>query len=202
VILGGSTIFSSSRTLVAGTNTISVGTPSGLICCGNYYIPTTLTLTDAGGTLTMWYFGTSGFANTPTWYGCQRVTRTSCTATATNNVCTVAAPASNPVQICYQMQCVSPTTPTLKMQRLWPWVNQQPTPIPTWYSDASGCPAGGTGIRCINSPPIACGQQNVDFATGSADPSSTSPFAATFGMTPEGTNATSDPIGGSIAVTQ
>jgi hypothetical protein len=180
-----------------GTLTIEVGS-SVAICCGGYAIPTGLTLTDAAGSLALDYC--SGCSGTyPTWTGGHAVQQVSCTISTPNNICIANAPSMGPVRVCYQMTCVAGQSPTFSLQRSWSWVYQQSGQTPIWFQDPTGF---SPGQYCITEPPTICGNPLTDTVSGSADPSSDSPFAISFDPTsysPDPT-ATADPVGGSVAI--
>lgn len=188
VRVSGSVVYAATRTLPAnGTTTIGLGS-SGFVCCGGYAIPQVMTLTDLAGSLSLCYDSTDGLL-VPTWYGGHAVTRLSSTVTTPNNICTVAAPTNGPVRVCYQLTCNAGSSPVFQLTRSWSYVF---APAATWFQD----PTGFTACRyCITAPPPQCGNPLTDTASGSANPSSPSPFAISFVMADAGGNATSDPIG-------
>ena len=198
VTYGSNTLFNSSRSVVCGTNAIAAGAV-GIVCCSGYYIPYALTITDAGGTGSMWYYGPDPIFGYPTWYGCVQSSATSSTVTTPGGVCTVAAPATHLINVCYKMQCVG-GSPPFTLERDWGYVFYSGSPV--YYSAGSSCPAGGLGVLCSAGPPGPCGTL-VDSATGTGTPSGSSPFAITFApLTPSGGNTTTDPVGGSVTITQ
>jgi hypothetical protein len=195
VTVGGTLEYSATRTLPPGaTTTISLGGNSGLVCCGGYAIPQILTLTDAAGSLTFVYDPNYYY---PLWTGGHSVQRQSCSVTTPNNICIVAPPSNGPVRICYQMICHAGQNPTFAVQRSWSWVYQQGTLTPIWYQDDSGF---APGQFCITAPPAICGNPLTDTASFGANPSSASPFVLSGTPAPAASNATSDPVGGSIAI--
>lgn len=201
VIISGTTCYSATQTLSGTTIGVNVSDCSGnLVCCGGYMIPETLTLTDAVGTLTMWYYGLESGTLYPTWYACRRVTKTACTVTTPNNICTPSAPSSQLIDVCYKMQCQDPSTPTFTMTRFWSWVNSGMNTY--YYASGAACPTGGSGVLCATSPPSVCGNPNTDTADGSNNPSSSSPFSASFTLTPGINNSLADPVGGNVTVSQ
>jgi hypothetical protein len=197
VQVGGTQVYSGLRSLSVGsTTTISLGSNSGLVCCGGYAIPQNLTLTDAAGSLQFSYYPNYYY---PIWYGGHAVTRQSCSATTPNNICVVAAPSDGPVRICYQMICYAGSNPTFSIQRSWSWVYQQGTLMPIWYQDPTGFTPGQT---CSTAPPAICGSPHTDTASFSANPSSTNPFTLAGTPVAGTSNYTSDPVGGSIVISQ
>jgi len=95
------------------------------------------------------------------------------------------------------MICFAGQAPTFQVQRAWSWVYEQGTLTPIWYQDPSGF---APGVPCVTAPPPSCGSPLTDTASDSEDPTSTSPFAIAFMPAPAGSNATPDPIGGSVAI--
>ena len=197
VVVSGQLVYSANRTLPpGGTTTIILGSNTPVVCCGGYAIPETLTLTDAAGSLSFVYYPNYYY---PVWYGGHAVQRLSCTVTTPNNIC-VAAPASQgSVRVCYQMICYAGQSPTFQIQRSWSWVYQQGALTPIWYQDPSGFVAGQP---CTAGPPAICGSPHTDIATFAANPLSTSPFALSGTPAPGAGNYTSDPVGGSVAISQ
>src|SRR5262249_26722667 len=163
VTVGGTLEYSATRTLPAGgTTTISLGSNSGLVCCGGYAIPQVLRLTDAAGSLTFVYDPNYFY---PLWTGRHHVQRQSCSVTTPNNICIVARPSQGPVRVCYQMICHAGQNPTFAVQRSWSWVYQQGTLTPIWYQDDSGF---APGQFCITAPPAICGNPLTDTPSFSA----------------------------------
>jgi hypothetical protein len=194
VTFGGTVQYSASRTLSSGgTTTIALGS-SGLVCCGGFMIPQTLTLTDAAGSVSFVYDPNYEF---PLWTGGHAVQGLSSTVATPNNVCIVASPNQGPVRVCYQMICNAGTTPKFSVQRSWSWVYQQGTLTPIWYQDPSGFTPGQF---CITAPPAICGSPLTDTASFTANPTSSSPFVLSGTPAVASSNATSDPVGGSIAI--
>ena len=193
--MSGQIVYSATRTLPpGGTTTIALGGNALVVCCGGYAIPETLTLTDAAGSLSFVYYPNSFY---PTWYGGHAVQRASCSVTTPNNIC-VAAPASQgPVRVCYQMICYAGQNPTFAIQRSWSWVYQPGTLTPIWYQDPSGFVAGQP---CTTGPPAMCGSPHTDVSTDAKNPTTTNPFAISFNPTPAVSNYTSDPVGGTVAI--
>jgi hypothetical protein len=195
VAVGGTLGYSATRTLAAGgMTTIALGSNSGLVCCGGYAIPQVLTLTDGAGSMKFVYDPNYYY---PLWTGGHSVQLMSCSVMTPNNICIVAPPSQGPVRICYQMICHAGQNPTFAIQRSWSWVYQQGTLAPIWYQDNSGF---APGQFCITAPPAICGNPLTDTASFGANPSSTIPFVLSGTPTPAGSNATSDPVGGSIAI--
>ena len=95
------------------------------------------------------------------------------------------------------MICHAGQNPTFAVQRSWSWVYQQGTLTPIWYQDPSGF---APGQFCITAPPAICGNPLTDTASFGANPTSTSPFVLSGTPAPAASNATSDPVGGSIAI--
>lgn len=195
VSVSGNLSYSGNQTLTAGgTNTIALGGNSGLVCCGGYAIPQTLTLTDAAGSLSFAYYPNGPG---PIWYGGHSVNLLSSSVTATNNVCVAAAPSQGPVRVCYQMTCTAGQNPPFSVQRSWSWVYEQGTLTPIWFQDSSGFTAGQP---CATSPPAACGNPHTDTSSFAAAPSSTSPFTLSGTPVPATGNATSEPVTGSVTI--
>ncbi len=188
ITISGTVVYSATRTL-AGTITINVNSATAqIVCCGNYAIPYNLTLTDALGSLSFIYYPSYFY---PIWYGGRAVNLLSSTVTTPNNVCVVASPTTGPVRVCYQMTCVSGSSPVFAMQRSWSWVTEVGgTNI--WYQDPSGITPGQP---CSPAPPAPCGNPHTDTASGSANPTTTSPFAISFTMADSVPgNYTGDPV--------
>lgn len=199
VTFDGTTIFSGSRTLIVGTNIIAIATPSNVVCCGGAYIPKTLTLTDAIGTLTLGYYGFTG-PTTQAWYACRMVTVTSCVENTTGGGCVVAAPASGPVMVCYQMTCDSSASPPFQLERSWKYTTYTGGGTFAPYPLSGGsCPA--PGAACLL-PDSCVGFPHTNTADGTAAPTSTSPFTVSFTMTDNGANLTPDPVGGNCVASQ
>jgi hypothetical protein len=194
VYVSGTLEYSATRTLNRATISIALSSGSNVVCCGGYAIPTTLTLTDAAGSLSFVYYPNY---YSPIWYGGHSVSRLSCSVTTPNNVCVAAAPSQGPVKACYQMICNAGSQPTFSIQRAWSWVYQQGTLTPIWYQDPSGITPGQP---CTTAPPASCGSPHTDTASFSANPSSTSPFALSGTPAAAAGNYTSDPVGGTVAI--
>ena len=194
VYVGGTLEYSATRTLNGAAITIALSAGANVVCCGGYAIPTTLTLTDAAGSLSFVYYPNYFY---PIWYGGHSVSRPSCSITTPNNVCVAAAPSQGPVKVCYQMICYAGTQPIFSIQRSWSWVYQQGTLTPIWYQDPSGFT---TGQPCTTAPPASCGSPHTDTASFGANPCTTSPFALSGTPAPAAGNYTSDPVGGSVAI--
>lgn len=195
VAIGGTVAYDAAWTFPSGgTTTIPVGT-SGLICCGGYAIPQVLTLTDAEGTISLVYDSTDDL-HVPTWFGGHAVTRLSSTVTTQNNICTAQPASQGPVRICYQLICNAGQNPTFRVTRSWSWVYQRgKTPI--WFQNPTGFTPGR---YCITAPPALCGNPLTDTATFGANPSPGGPFVISDSPAPAAGNTTSDPVGGSIAI--
>lgn len=192
VYISGNLAYDAVRSL---SGTVNIYTSSSaVVCCGSYAIPSSLTLTDAAGSLSFEYNPNYTY---PMWTGGHSVQRTSCTVTATSSVCNVAAPTTGPVRICYQMVCYSGQNPAFAFQRSWSWVYQPVTLTPIWYQDPSGFTPGAF---CITAPPAICGNPLTDSSSFNANPTSNSPFALSGTPVPAGSNATTDPVGGSVAI--
>lgn len=195
VFWNGAVRFNATRTLSAAfPTTIMIATGTELICCGNLVIPAVLTLTDAAGTISLiydpnWYF--------PIWTGGHSVQRRSSTVSMPTGLCEVADPTEGPVRVCYQMSCLSAKDPAITIQRSWSWVFQQGTLTPIWFQDNTGF---APGQLCVTAPPPLCGSPQTDAGTFSANPTTETPFTITGTPAPGPGNATSDPIGGSIAI--
>jgi hypothetical protein len=195
VLVNGSVVNTSTRTLNGGTIVIALGaSQANVVCCGGYAIPYNLTLTDAIGSLSFVYYPNYFY---PIWYGGHPATGLSCSVTTPNNVCVAAAPSQGPVKVCYQMICNSGSTPAFTLQRSWSWVYQQGTLVPIWYQDTSGFVPGQP---CTTAPPASCGSPHTDTASDSQAPSSTSPFVIDFNPAAAAGNYTGDPVGGGVVV--
>lgn len=192
VVYNGSVQYSASRTIGCATTGILLGSGAGLVCCGGFAIPTNLTGTDNEGSFAFVYNPNYGF---PLWTGGHSVQRLSSSVTTPNNVCLVAAASNGPVRACYQMICHAGQDPTFSVQRSWSWVYEQGTLTPIWYQDDSGF---APGQLCITAPPPICGNPLTDTASFAANPASTNPFVLTGTPVPAGSNATADPLGGSV----
>jgi hypothetical protein len=193
VTYGGSVVFQNTLTLSSGTT--NLGVSQGVVCCGAYVIPYNLTLTDAAGPISLVYDSTDGLY-VPTWFGGHAVTRPSSTVTTPNNICTAQPPTYGPVRVCYQMTCNAGQSPTFNVTRSWSWVYQQGTD-PIWFQDPTGF---SPGQYCITAPPAMCGNPLTDTASCGADPSAGGGFALSCTPAPAAGNSTSDPIGGTVAV--
>ncbi len=203
VTVSGSLVYNAGRSLTCnGTVTIPISA-ANVVCCGGYAIPYVLTLTDAAGSLGFCFYPSAFY---PTWYGGHALMLTSCAVITPGGTCTSLPPSTGPVKACYQMVCYSGSSPTFSLLRNWSWVYEQGTLTPIWYQDASGFSdcnqAGGTqSLPCATAPPASCGSPLTDSASGSANPSSTSPFLINFSLADNGANATADPVGsGSVSV--
>ena len=195
VTVSGSVVYSATKSLACnGTTTIGL-TTAPVVCCGGYAIPDSLTLTDAAGSLGFVYLSGS---SPPSWYGGHAVTQTSCPVTTPGGICVVGAPSSGPVRCCYQMTCHAGSNPTFGLQRAWSWVYESGTLTPIWYQDPGGFPAG----ICTTAPPASCGSPLTDTASDAENPTSTLPFMISFSPSPAGGNATGDPVGGSVSISQ
>jgi hypothetical protein len=194
VTVGGSLDYSATRTLVNGQQLIVPLSSAGVVCCGGYAIPYKLTLTDAGGSLAFAFYPNYFY---PIWYGGHAVTRESCSVQTPGGICVSNPPSQGPVRVCYQMICYAGQNPTFAIQRAWSWVYQQGTLTPIWYQDPSGFTPG---LPCATAPPAICGSPLTDTATFGANPSSMSPFVLSGTPVAASSNATADPIGGSITI--
>lgn len=204
VVYGGVTHSEGTKTLSGGTITIALGGTLNpqIICCGGYAIPASLTLTDAVATTAFTYqAGVSG--TFPTWIGCTSPSVLSVAVTTPGGVCVAAAPATQPIAVCYQMQCMSGSSPVFTLQRAWGWVFEQGTLTPIYYSAnniSDPCTFSGMPSFCAPAPPASCGSPHVDTSTGTANPTTSTPFTISFSPTPALGNFTSDPVGGTVAV--
>ncbi len=195
IAIGGTIVYEALQTLSSGGTTTISAESSGLVCCGGYAIPQVLTLTDAEGTIDLVYDSTDGIY-VPTWFGGHAVTRLSATVTTPNNICSAQPASQGPVRVCYQMTCNASQNPTFKITRSWSWVYQQAN-TPIWFQDPTGFTAGR---YCITAPPPQCGNPLTDTATLGTNPLSGGPFVLSGSPVPTASNGTSDPIGGSIAI--
>jgi hypothetical protein len=194
IAISGTVAYQYQHTLPAsGTATFSVGS-SGLVCCGGYAIPQALTLTDAAGSISFVYDAGS---SPPTWFGGHAVQQLSSTITTPDGICTAAPPSPGPVRVCYQMTCNSGQDPTFTVFRSWSWVYQQSPNPPIWFQDPTGFIPGG---YCITAPPPSCGNPLTDTAAFGANPAPGGPFALSGTPAPAPSNATGDPVGGSVAI--
>lgn len=195
VTIGGSVVYSATETLSGSTITLTLSaTEASVVCCGGYAIPESLTATDADGSFAFLYDPSYTY---PLWTGGHSVTRTSCSVTTPDDICIVADPSTGPVRVCYQMICHSGENPTFAVQRSWSWVYEQGTFTAIWYQDTSGF---DPGEFCITAPPAICGSPLTDTASFSANPSSAAPFVLSGTPTPAVSNATSDPVGGTVVI--
>jgi hypothetical protein len=194
VTVGGTLVYGATRTLVDGQQLIVPLSSEGLVCCGGYAIPYNLTLTDAAGSLAFTFYPNYFY---PIWYGGHAVTRESCSVTTSGGICGSNPPSEGPVKVCYQMICYAGQNPTFAIQRAWSWVYQQGTLTPIWYQDPSGFTPG---LPCATAPPAICGSPLTDTASLGANPSSASPFVLSGTPVAASSNATADPIGGSITI--
>lgn len=194
VTVGGTVVYSATRTLVNGQQLLIPIGVANTVCCGSYAIPRTLTLTDAGGTLQFLFYPNYYY---PIWYGGHAVTRESCSVQTPGGICISNPPSQGPVKVCYQMICYAGQNPTFSIQRAWSWVYQQGTLTPIWYQDSSPIPPNSP---CVTAPPAICGSPLTDTASFGANPSSMSPFVLSGTPVATSSNATADPIGGSITI--
>lgn len=194
VTVSGTVVYSASRTLNGTQINISLPAGSTTVCCGGYAIPTSLTLTDAIGSLSFVYDSSS---SPPTWYGGHAVTETSCTITqGGGGTCVTNVATSGPVRVCYIMTCNAGSSPVFSLSRTWSYVLAPTTLTPTWYQDPSGFTPG---VPCATGSPGGCGGGD-DLSSDSENPTTTSPFAISFNPVAAGSNQTTDPIGGSVAI--
>jgi hypothetical protein len=205
VTFNGSTIYSASRSVVCGTNTIGIAAPSNVICCSGYYIPYNLTGTDAIGTFLLTYSASqSSFYALPTWVGCRiiSVTAIKLDPAFCPGGCVTLGPATFSLEVCYLFQCKTSGGNHFYLERDWPYNFLTGGTTPYYYaqntldncaSPISACGAGPCGNLC--------GGGGND-STGNANPSSSAPFAISFTMTPMAGNQTTDPIGGNVSVSQ
>lgn len=194
VTVSGSVAYSSPQTLACGVPImIEVGSGAGLVCCGGYAIPTVLTLTDAAGSMAFVYNPNYFF---PLWTGGHSVQIASCVVTTPNNICVVWPETVGPVRICYQMICHAGQSPTFAIQRSWSWVYDSLV-NPHYFQDPSGF---APGQFCITAPPAICGNPLTDTASFGANPTSASPFVLSGTPAAAPSNATGDPVGGSITI--
>lgn len=116
VVYQGVTVFSGTRTITAchTNNIVITSVPSGFICCGNCLIPTTLFVTDANGTHTAPWTGS-------TWNVCYSKTVTGVTLSGPSGcgcLCSAAGPISLP--IAYTLSCApSPAVNSLQIGVEW-----------------------------------------------------------------------------------
>lgn len=190
----GTQVFGGTETLTAGGTTSIVVDDSNYVCCGGYAIPKTLTLTDAAGSVTIAYN-----SSVPDWDGGHAV-QLSSEPIINGSTCQVGSASVGPVRVCYQLTCNASASPVFTLQRAWSYFpGTSPTP-PGYYQDPTGFTPGA---GCYTSPPGNCGGPYVDTATGSANPSSGSPFAISFTLTDSAGNVMPDPIatgGGTVAI--
>jgi len=203
--VSGTMVYNASRALSCnGTTNISI-TAADVVCCGGCAIPYDLTLTDAVGSLSFIYYTGSGTC--PTWYGGRIVTELSCPVTTPGGICVSGAPSSGPVRICYSMICCTPdpgdccpnqsSALHFAVQRAWSWVYKPGTFTPIWYQDPTGITPG---YPCPTGPPLSCGSPLTDTSGFGANPSSTSPFVLSGTPVAAPSNATADPIGGTVVI--
>lgn len=198
VLVSGTQEYSGSRTLNGTPITIGLPSGAGLVCCGAYAIPTQLMGTDAVGSFPMVYDPNYFF---PIWTGGHPITANSATVTTPNNTCVVADPTQGPVRICYQMICHAgddpPPSVPFAIQRSWSWLYLPGTLTAIYYQDPSGF---APGQLCITAPPAICGNPLTDTASFGAGPTTTSPFVVTGTPVAAPSNATPDPVGGSLVI--
>jgi hypothetical protein len=194
ITIGGSLVYSATRALVNGKQLIIPLSSAGVVCCGGYAIPYNLTLTDAGGSLGFTFYPNYYY---PIWYGGHAVARESCSVQTPGGICVSNSPSQGPVRVCYQMICYAGQNPTFAIQRAWSWVYQQGTLTPIWYQDPTEFTPG---LPCATAPPAICGSPLTDTATFGANPSAKSPFLLSGTPVAAPSNATADPIGGSITI--
>lgn len=183
--------YAGSPTIPAGGTLTLSGDPAGygVVCCGSYTIPMSLTATDAAGSFALGYDASaSGSYGYPIWDGGHDVQLPS-------GGCFWGSTSTGPVAVCYQVAC---NAGSFSAQRSWPYSYDAAGSAAAYYQ-AQGGIVPGSG--CVVAPPP---QPNcnggVDVATGTASPSSGSPFAASFPMAPGAANVTADPVGGTLAV--
>ncbi len=164
VYVGGTLEYSATRTLNGAAITIALSAGANVVCCGGYAIPTTLTLTDAAGSLSFVYYPNYFY---PIWYGGHSVSRLPARSRRRTTSAWPRRRARGPVKVCYQMICYAGTQPTFSIQRSWSWVYQQGTLTPIWYQDPSGFT---TGQPCTTAPPASCGSPHTDTASFGANP--------------------------------
>jgi hypothetical protein len=192
VTYGGSVVYQAQTTLSSGATNLNVS--QEIVCCGGYAIPWDLTLTDAEGSISLVYDSTDGLS-VPTWFAGHAATRLSSTVSTPNNICTADPPTEGPVRICYQMTCNGGSSPAFNLTRSWSFLPSSNGPV--WYQDPTGF---SPGQYCTTAPPPLCGNPLTDTASDTENPTTGSPFAISFSPVDASGNSTSDPIGGTVAI--
>lgn len=198
----GGTLCSNTQNFTAGaTNNVScVGLTTGR-CCHGFFIPATLTATDAAGTFTLTFTGTDISGN-PQWQGGYAITLSSRTVSVVGGVCTVAGSSTlGPVRVCYTLTCTLSSTPIFSLLRHWSWVSTGTAPTINYFYYQN--PATLSPGVCVTSPPSSCGVAADDTASGTTSTASNSPFSVTFGaLAASGGNKMADPVGGGATISQ
>lgn len=198
VVANGTVVYSATRTLSGGTITIALGTSAGFVCCGGMAVPYNLTLTDALGSLSFVYW--PGGGSPAKWTAGRLVTVSSCPLDIpAPGVCVPGTVSDGPTLVCYTMYC--PTSGSVfTVQRAWCWIYESDGVTPAYYQQPGGSTAPTPGQGCSPAAPGgSCPSGTIPVSTGTAVPSS-SPFAASFTMTPVGSPDVPDPVGGPVAV--
>ena len=191
--VSGSVVSSATKSLACNRTTIGL-TKAPVVCCRGYAIPDSLTLTDAAGSLGFVYLSGS---SPPSWYGGHAVTQTSCPVTTPAGC---AWSGHHRADLCRAAinTCHAGSNPTFGLQCAWSRVYESGTLTPIWYQDPGGFPAG----ICTTAPPASCGSPLTNTASDAENPTLTSPFMISFSPSPAGGNATGDPVGGSVSISQ
>jgi hypothetical protein len=192
VTLGPDTVGSGSWNFSAGP-TIAIPGPTDGKCCQGVYIPTTLTATDAIGTFAMAFWRVDGAGNFQ-WTGGHSATKSSLPSCPTGTV------SSGPVPVCYTFTCVLSGSPAkYTLQRSWSTVNTLATGDIYWQQSYTFTPGG----LCTFGPPGLCSSHNDESDGQTNAVAGTTPFAVNFAtMAAALANVTTDPIGGSVAISQ
>lgn len=197
VTISGTVEYSGSRTLSGGTITINVTDPD-VVCCGGLAVPTTLTLTDALGSMTFSYW--PGGGSPAKWTAGRLVTVSSCPFLFPEpGICVPGTVSDGPTMVCYTMTC--PTSGSVfTMQRSWAWIYESDGVTPAYYQQPAGTTAPDPGTGCgPQGPGGDCPTGSVPVSTGTDTPAS-SPFAASFAMATVGSPPVPDPVGGAVVV--
>jgi hypothetical protein len=199
-VVSGSTHSFGNRTLSGGTIFLTLGSEVPTICCSTFKVPTSLTLTDALGTLPCTYYGVD-VASFYHWSACRVLSLAgSSKVDLSLGTCHVLPSGTNPVMVCYDMLCdPGGGSPFFFMLRTWGVLTLGASHVYYSQDTGSGVTCQPAGTICDSSTPSICGNVN-DRSSDSEDPTSTSPFAISFTMTPEGGNLLADPVGGNVSV--
>lgn len=186
------TLISTSTHTLSGTTITIAATDPAVVCCGGYVIPVTMSLTDATGTVPLVYSSTVGGSSF--WYACVQPIRTCYNY---SGVACALVSSSQAMTVCYLFACQPSSSPKFGLTRTWAWNYWPIAPTAVWMNGSwATCSPGSPCIVAGGSP---C-SNNTDSSASRATPSSSAPFAISFTPVPAGGNATSDPIGGTVAI--